>query len=73
MFKQFSKRGFILSAVVVCAISVPITAAHAALVNYSFTGSIDGPAMFPCPAHFNSTMQRAGVVAYITAQLQVLP
>jgi len=54
MFKKFSRRGFILSAAAVCALSVPMSAAQAALVNYSFTGSIDGisPSLFPVSGSF---------------------
>ena len=64
MFKQFSRRGFILSAAAVCVLSVPMSAAQAALVNYSFTGSIDGPAMFPVSGSFqfdNATGGSGGV------------
>jgi hypothetical protein len=54
LMKRWFSRGVILPAVAVCALSVPITAAQAALVNYSFTGSIDGisPAMFPVSGSF---------------------
>lgn len=52
MMKRWFCRGFILPAAAVCALSVPITTAQAALVNYSFTGSIDGPAMFPVSGSF---------------------
>lgn len=41
MMKRWLRKGFILQAAAVCALAVPITAAQAALVTYSFTGSID--------------------------------
>lgn len=44
MMKRWLRKGFILPAAAVCALAVPITAAQAALVNYSFTGSLDSPA-----------------------------
>ena len=52
MMKRWLRKGFMLPAAAVCALSAPITAAQAALVNYSFTGSIDGPAMFPVSGSF---------------------
>jgi len=52
MMKRWLRKGFMLPAAAVCVLSVPITAAQAALVNYSFTGSIDGPAMFPVSGSF---------------------
>lgn len=42
MMKAWVSRGFVLPAAAVCSLLVPFTAAQAALVNYSFTGSIDG-------------------------------
>lgn len=39
--KRFIRRSFILPAAVVCALSVQITPAQAALVTYSFTGMTD--------------------------------
>jgi hypothetical protein len=41
MMKRLAKRGFTLPVAVVCALSVPIPAAQAALVSYSFTGMTD--------------------------------
>ncbi|MBX3331611.1 MAG: hypothetical protein KF722_14480 [Nitrospira sp.] len=41
MMTRWLRRGFTLSAAVVCALSVPVTPAHAALVTYSFTGITD--------------------------------
>lgn len=41
LIKQWFKRGFILPATAVCALSVPIATAQAAFVNYSFTGDIE--------------------------------
>ena len=38
--KQLFRRGLILQAVAVCSLLVPITAAQAALVQYSFTGTV---------------------------------
>ncbi len=42
MMKTWFKRGGMLAAVAVCVLLVPLTAAHAALVTYSFTGNFDG-------------------------------
>lgn len=64
LIKRWLKRGFILATATVCALSVPIMPAQAALVNYSFTGSIDGPAMFPVSGSFqfdNATGGSGGV------------
>jgi hypothetical protein len=54
MLKQLLWRRFILPAAAVCALSVPVTAAQAALVNYSFTGNIDGiaPVLAPVSGSF---------------------
>ncbi len=41
MMKRWLRRGLILPAAAVCALSVSISAAQAALVTYSFTGSVD--------------------------------
>jgi hypothetical protein len=41
--KRLIKRDFMLPLAVVCALSVPMTAAHAAFVTYSFTGMTDDP------------------------------
>ena len=41
MMKRLLKRRFMLPAAVVCALLIPITAAQAALVTYSFTGITD--------------------------------
>ncbi|MDF0675130.1 MAG: hypothetical protein P0120_12455 [Nitrospira sp.] len=41
MMKRWLRRGFILQVAAVCALSVPISAAKAALVTYSFTGNIN--------------------------------
>ncbi|MCS6305156.1 MAG: hypothetical protein H8K07_16055 [Nitrospira sp.] len=43
MMKRRLGRGFILSAAAVCILSGSISAAQAALVTYSFTGSLDNP------------------------------
>lgn len=40
MMKQWLKRGLIVAAAAICASSVQIDSAHAALVNYSFTGTV---------------------------------
>lgn len=66
IMKRWLRRGFVLPAVAVCVLSVPITAAHAALVTYSFTGNIDGdPAGFlPISGSFrfdNATVGSGGV------------
>ncbi|MFO0697958.1 MAG: hypothetical protein U0236_01925 [Nitrospira sp.] len=42
MMKRWLRRGLILPAAAVCALSVPVTAVQAALVNYTFSGNIDG-------------------------------
>lgn len=42
MMKRWFTRGFMLSAAAICILSVPVTAAQASMVNYSFTGNIDG-------------------------------
>lgn len=44
MMKRWLRRGLILPAAAVCAFSVPISAAQAALVTYSFTGTVDNTA-----------------------------
>lgn len=44
MMKHLFWKGFMLPAAAVCALLIPIGAAQAALVNYSFTGSFDAPA-----------------------------
>lgn len=44
LIKRWFKRGFTLPAAAVCVLSIPITAAQAALVTYSFTGTLDDPA-----------------------------
>lgn len=41
MMKRWLRKGIMLQVAAVCALAVPITAAQAALVTYSFTGSID--------------------------------
>lgn len=41
MITRWLRRGFILPAAAACALSVPISAAQAALVTYSFTGDIN--------------------------------
>lgn len=40
MMKQWLRRGLMLPAAAICALSVPVTAAQAALVTYSFTGGV---------------------------------
>ncbi|MBH0201201.1 MAG: hypothetical protein HP496_02590 [Nitrospira sp.] len=40
MMKQWFGRGVILPAAAVCALLVPCSAVQAALVNYSFTGTV---------------------------------
>ena len=66
MMKRWFRRGLILPAIVGCVLSIPITAAQAALVNYSFTGSIDGisPALFPVSGtfQFNNESSNSGGV-----------
>ena len=47
IIKRWLTQGFILPTAAVCILSVPITAAHAALVTYSFTGSIPGTSTSP--------------------------
>jgi hypothetical protein len=42
MMKQWFRRGLLLPAAAICALSVPVTGAHAALVTYAFAGNIDG-------------------------------
>jgi hypothetical protein len=42
MIKAWFKRGFMLPVAAVCSLLVPLTAAQAALVSYSFTGNFDG-------------------------------
>ena len=42
MMKTWFRRGGMLAAVAVCSLVVPLTAAHAALVTYSFAGNFDG-------------------------------
>lgn len=44
VMQRWLRRALILPVAAVCAFSVPITAAQAALVTYSFTGSFDDPA-----------------------------
>lgn len=45
MLKQLLWRRFILSAAVVCALSVPVMEAQAALATYSFAGDLDNDPM----------------------------
>jgi hypothetical protein len=45
ILKQLLWRRFILSAAVVCALSVPVTEAQAALATYSFAGDLDNDPM----------------------------
>ncbi len=54
MIQSLFKRGGTLTVAAACALLVPFTAAQAALVNYSFTGSIDGisSTMFPVSGSF---------------------
>lgn len=54
MIQSLFRKGGILAAAAVCSLLVPFTAAHAALVNYSFAGSIDGisPALAPISGSF---------------------
>lgn len=58
MIQRWFRRGFILLAAAVCAISVPFTTAQAALVNYSFSfaGSLDPEfGSFPITGSFQLT------------------
>lgn len=66
MMKRWLRRGFMLPAAAVCVLSVSNPAAQAALVNYSFAGSIDGlPSMLvPLSGTFqfdNATSGSGGV------------
>lgn len=66
MMKRWLRRGFILPAAAVCVLFVPVTASQAALVSYTFAGSIDGlPAnIFPMSGTFqfdNATSGSGGV------------
>lgn len=64
MMMRLLRRGFTLPAAVVCALSVPITAAQAALVSYSFTGITDAPDSLPVFGSFqfdNATYGSEGV------------
>ena len=66
LIKEWFKRGFILPATAVCALSVPISTAQAAFVNYSFIGSIDNDpqALSPISGSFqfdNATGGSGGV------------
>ena len=65
LIKRWLKRGFILPAAAVYVLSVPI-GAQAALVNYSFTGKLDGDTvgLFPVFGSFqydNGTVGSGGV------------
>ncbi len=63
MMKRWVKNGCILTAAAVCAFSIPIAAAQAALVTYSFNGSVDDP-MHPVSGSFqfdNETGGKGGV------------
>lgn len=62
MMKQWRKRGLVVAAAAICALSVQIGAAQAALVTYSFTGNIDGdPSGFlPISGSFKYDNQTAG-------------
>lgn len=42
MMRRWFTRGFMLSAAAICILSVPVTAAQAALMTYSFAGNLDG-------------------------------
>jgi hypothetical protein len=59
MMKRWVKNGFILTAAAVCAFSIPIAAAQAAFVTYSFNGSVDGP-MFPVSGSFQFDNETGG-------------
>ncbi len=66
MINPWFRRGGILAAVAVCSLLVPLTAAHAALVTYSFTGNFDGDplGMTPITGSFqfdNGTSGSGGV------------
>jgi len=66
MMKHGFIRGFFLPAAAACSLLVPFTAAHAALVSYSFTGSLDGvnSNLFPVSGSFqfdNGTSGSGGV------------
>ncbi|MFZ3014365.1 MAG: hypothetical protein WA045_11730 [Nitrospira sp.] len=66
LIKEWFKRGFILPATVVCALSVPISTAQAAFVNYSFTGILENnpPGVSPISGSFqfdNATGGSGGV------------
>jgi hypothetical protein len=64
MMKRWLRRGCILPAAAVCALLVPVTASQAALVNYTFTGSIDGLPSAPLSGSFqfdNATSGSGGV------------
>lgn len=54
MIKTWLRRGGILTATAVCALLVPFGSAQAALVTYSFTGSINGidPLLAPVSGSF---------------------
>ncbi|MDK2743949.1 MAG: hypothetical protein NDI90_13625 [Nitrospira sp. BO4] len=58
MMTRLFLRRVLLPAIALCSLMVPLNAAHAALVNYSFTGSIDGMSTMIVPVtgsfQFNS-------------------
>ncbi len=66
MMKRWFTRGFMLSAAAICILSVPITAAQAAPVTYSFAGNLDNDPLsqYSISGHFtfdNATSGSGGV------------
>jgi hypothetical protein len=64
MMKSWFRRGFMLPAAAVCSLSVPFTAAQAALVDYSFTGKLDSSfdpgGIFPISGSFQYSNATGG-------------
>ncbi|UVT14496.1 MAG: hypothetical protein H8K04_11605 [Nitrospira sp.] len=62
MMKRWFLKKVLLPAIALCSFVVPISGAHAALVNYSFTGNIDGisPIMVPVTGSFQFDNATAG-------------
>lgn len=60
MMKRWLRRGCILPAAAVCTLLVPVTASQAALVNYTFTGTIEGLPFSPLSGSFQFDKATSG-------------
>lgn len=66
MMQRWFRGGFVLPAIAMCALSVSVTAAHAAPVTYSFSGNLDNDPLsqYSVSGHFtfdNATSGSGGV------------